>query len=155
MYALGLMSTTSLHSVLCLLHLALAERTMSTFGKIMSRIFHHDAATDWDGERRNCCTDRRDSDIKGSLWGAPRHPSMWRRSSTESVDGRAEARLEAFDRRSHEAARPRQQPHRTQTARRRACTNTGHKNDSAQMNVWLHRQVMVKLAENGGKVRER
>jgi len=128
-----------------LLHLALAERTMSTFGKIMSRIFHHDAATDWDGERRNCCTDRRDSDIKGSQWGRPRHPSMWRRSSTESVDGRAEARLEAFDRRSHEAARPRQQPHRTQTARRRACT----------MNVWLHRQVMVKLAENGGKVRER
>src|SRR3954451_10378624 len=36
--------------------------------------------------------------------GRPRHPSMWRRSSTESVDGRAEARLEAFDRRSHEAA---------------------------------------------------
>jgi hypothetical protein len=70
MYALGLMSTTSLHSVLCLLHLALAERTMSTFGKIMSRIFHHDAAADWDGERRNCCTDRRDSDIKGSQWGA-------------------------------------------------------------------------------------
>ena len=25
-------------------------------------------------------------------------------------------------------------------------------NDSAAMNVWLHKQVMVKLAENGGKV---
>jgi len=25
-------------------------------------------------------------------------------------------------------------------------------NDSASMNVWLHKQVMVKLAENGGKV---
>jgi hypothetical protein len=25
-------------------------------------------------------------------------------------------------------------------------------NDSAAMNVWLHRQVMIKLAENGGKV---
>jgi Domain of unknown function (DUF3597) len=25
-------------------------------------------------------------------------------------------------------------------------------NDSARMNVWLHKQVMVKLAENGGKV---
>ena len=24
--------------------------------------------------------------------------------------------------------------------------------DSAQMNVWLHKQVMIKLAENGGKV---
>ena len=29
---------------------------------------------------------------------------------------------------------------------------TGDKNDSATMNIWLHKQVMVKLAENGGKV---
>ncbi len=31
---------------------------------------------------------------------------------------------------------------------------TGNKNDSATMNVWLHKQVMQKLAENGGKVPE-
>ena len=29
---------------------------------------------------------------------------------------------------------------------------TGNTNDSATMNVWLHKQVMIKLAENGGKV---
>jgi HEAT repeat protein len=29
---------------------------------------------------------------------------------------------------------------------------TGDTNDSATMNVWLHSQVMQKLAENGGKV---
>lgn len=29
---------------------------------------------------------------------------------------------------------------------------TGDTNDSASMNVWLHRQVMHELAENGGKV---
>ena len=29
---------------------------------------------------------------------------------------------------------------------------TGDKNDSAKMNVWLHKQVLRKLAENGGKV---
>ncbi|GBQ79366.1 hypothetical protein AA13595_0007 [Gluconacetobacter johannae DSM 13595] len=29
---------------------------------------------------------------------------------------------------------------------------TGDISDSAAMNVWLHRQVMQKLAENGGKV---
>lgn len=29
---------------------------------------------------------------------------------------------------------------------------TGNKNDTAAMNIWLHKQVMVKLAENGGKV---
>jgi hypothetical protein len=28
----------------------------------------------------------------------------------------------------------------------------GDKGDTAKMNVWLHRQVMNKLAENGGKV---
>jgi len=29
---------------------------------------------------------------------------------------------------------------------------SGNMNDSATMNVWLHKQVMIKLAENGGKV---
>ena len=29
---------------------------------------------------------------------------------------------------------------------------TGDTNDSANMNIWLHKQVMQKLAENGGKV---
>ena len=29
---------------------------------------------------------------------------------------------------------------------------TGDKDDSATMNVWLHKQVVQKLAENGGKV---
>ena len=31
---------------------------------------------------------------------------------------------------------------------------TGDTNDSASMNIGLHRQVMIKLAENGGKVPE-
>ncbi|TCF99294.1 hypothetical protein BZM26_20175 [Paraburkholderia strydomiana] len=29
---------------------------------------------------------------------------------------------------------------------------TGSTEDSASMNIWLHKQVMTKLAENGGKV---
>ena len=29
---------------------------------------------------------------------------------------------------------------------------TGDMSDSAAMNIWLHKQVMKKLAENGGKV---
>ena len=29
---------------------------------------------------------------------------------------------------------------------------SGNMNDSASMNVWLHKQVMIKLAEHGGKV---
>jgi Domain of unknown function (DUF3597) len=31
---------------------------------------------------------------------------------------------------------------------------TGDMNDSASMNIWLHKQVMTKLADNGGKVPE-
>ena len=29
---------------------------------------------------------------------------------------------------------------------------TGDPNDSASMNVWLHKQVLIKITENGGKV---
>jgi len=29
---------------------------------------------------------------------------------------------------------------------------SGDMNDSASMNLWLHKQVMTKLAENGGRV---
>jgi hypothetical protein len=29
---------------------------------------------------------------------------------------------------------------------------TGDMSDSASMNIWLHKQVMIKLAENGGRV---
>jgi uncharacterized protein DUF3597 len=41
------------------------------------------------------------------------------------------------------------------TARKALATElhfTGNENDSAAMNIWLHQQVMQKLAENGGKV---
>ena len=30
--------------------------------------------------------------------------------------------------------------------------HTGDSNDSASMNIWLHKQVMTKLAANGGKL---
>jgi hypothetical protein len=41
------------------------------------------------------------------------------------------------------------------TARKQLATElhyTGDMSDSASMNVWLHKQVLIKLAENGGKV---
>ena len=40
-------------------------------------------------------------------------------------------------------------------ARKQLATELGYKgdmNDSATMNIWLHKQVMAKLAANGGKV---
>ena len=41
------------------------------------------------------------------------------------------------------------------TARNELATELGYSGDmksSAKMNVWLHKQVMIKLAANGGKV---
>ena len=41
------------------------------------------------------------------------------------------------------------------TARKQLATElhySGDTNNSASMNIWLHKQVMQKLAENGGKV---
>jgi len=59
--------------------------------------------------------------------------------------------LAAFHRRSDEAARSRQQfvgaPELAKELH-----YTGDLHDSASMNIWLHKQVMTKLAENGGKV---
>ena len=43
----------------------------------------------------------------------------------------------------------------SQTARKKLAEElhyTGDMKDSAKMNVWLHKQVMIKLAANGGKV---
>lgn len=43
----------------------------------------------------------------------------------------------------------------SQTARKQLAQElhyTGDMNDSAEMNIWLHKQVMQKLADNGGKV---
>jgi hypothetical protein len=31
-------------------------------------------------------------------------------------------------------------------------TSSGDTNDSATMNIWLHKQVLIKLAANGGKL---
>jgi hypothetical protein len=41
--------------------------------------------------------------------------------------------------------------HRKELARELDCPEE-YMHDSAKMNVWLHKQVMVKLAENGGNV---
>jgi hypothetical protein len=43
----------------------------------------------------------------------------------------------------------------SQTARKKLAAElhySGDTKDSAKMNVWLHKQVMIKLAANGGKV---
>ena len=56
-----------------------------------------------------------------------------------------------LDRRSDEGARYRS----SFTARKELAKElgyTGDSNDSASMNIWLHKQVMTKFAANGGKL---
>ena len=41
------------------------------------------------------------------------------------------------------------------TARKQLATElhySGNQSDSASMNIWLHKEVLKKLSENGGKV---
>ena len=56
-----------------------------------------------------------------------------------------------LDRRSDEGARYRFQP-RARKELAKELGYTGDTNDSASMNIWLHKQVMTKLAANGGKL---
>ena len=62
-----------------------------------------------------------------------------------------EAGMAHLDRRSDEGAR-----HQFQLRARKELAKelgyTGDSNDSASMNIWLHKQVMAKLAANGGKL---
>jgi hypothetical protein len=59
--------------------------------------------------------------------------------------------LEAVHRRSDEARWNKQQPERAKGTGK-DLHYSGDMNDSATMNVWLHKEVLRKLAENGGKV---
>ena len=56
-----------------------------------------------------------------------------------------------LDRRSDEGAQDQFQP-RCAQGTRHELGYTGDTNDSASMNIWLHKQVMAKLAANGGKL---
>ena len=62
-----------------------------------------------------------------------------------------EARMENVHCGSDESARDRFQSYGPQGAAQEL-GYSGDTNDSASMNVWLHKQVMAKLAANGGKL---
>jgi hypothetical protein len=113
------------------------ERTMSIFGKIMSAIFGHaTAATAGSPEPGKPAIAQVDVEaILTKLAAQSKEKLDWRRSIVDLM------KLLNLDS-SH-------------TARKELAKEilfSGDMNDSASMNVWLHKQVMQKLAENGGKV---
>lgn len=129
---------------------------MSVFGNIMSAIFHHGAAA---SQPTSTAAKPSTTPISPSRTGMGAAPSTagpasvdveavltklagqnkekldWRRSIVDlmkllNLDSSLAARKELAKELHYD----------------------GNTNDSAAMNVWLHKQVMTKLAENGGKV---
>lgn len=131
---------------------------MSIFGKIMSAIFGHGAAA----EGSQASAPAAAPAAGGS--SAPSRSSPGRAGPASSVD--VEAVLKALAakkkkkldwRRSIVDLMELLDLDNSLSARKELAKElhySGNMNDSAAMNVWLHKQVMKKLAENGGKVPE-
>ena len=123
---------------------------MSIFGSIMSKIFGGEAkaaepaaaggvsATPTSTSSTATLPPGTNVDVEGILTDLAKksgHPSNWRVSIVDLMS------LLGLD--------------SSLTARKELAGElhyTGDTNDSASMNIWLHKQVMTKLAQNGGKV---
>ncbi len=120
---------------------------MSVFGNIVSAIFHHSAAAQpapagAPGSAApagaGAAAAGSQVDVEAVLTQLAQHDKEkldWRKSIVDlmkllNLDSSLSARKEL----AHELH------------------YSGDTNDSAAMNIWLHKQVMIKLAENGGKV---
>ena len=125
---------------------------MSVFGDIMSAIFGHSASaapagstpsapqaqaapSDTTAARTNA---QANVDVAAVLDGLARQKKQKLKWRTSIVDLMKLLDLDS-----------------SATARKRLAEELHYQGDirqSAKMNVWLHKQVMIKLAENGGKV---
>lgn len=126
---------------------------MSIFGTIMSKIFNHpqaaaaEAAPDFSDVQGGSATTAPEAaaptpmsevDVEGVLTDMASkysHPVNWRYSIVDLMS------ILGID--------------NSLSQRKALATELGYSgdmNDSATMNIWLHKQVMQKLAENGGKV---
>ena len=115
---------------------------MSIFGSIMSKIFGTDAKADATGAASGTAAGSPGAaggvdveKIMQDLADKSGKPSNWRQSIVDTMnllglDSSLSARKELAKELGY----------------------TGDTSDSASMNIWLHKQVMTKLAANGGKV---
>ena len=132
---------------------------MSIFSSIMNKIFHREAAAATTGAASEGSGQRAATASAGS--GATASAAS---GSAASVD--VEAVLSAMAAKKGQKLDWRKSIvdlmklldlDSSLAARKELATElhyTGDTNDSAKMNIWLHKQVMQKLAENGGKVPE-
>jgi Domain of unknown function (DUF3597) len=119
---------------------------MSIFGNIMASIFGHSAKAQEESKKNPAAapttasrpTPAMEVDVAAVLdkLGSQRKQKLnWRKSIVDL--------MKLLDLDSSFAARKRLA---------KELNYTGNMNHSASMNMWLHKQVMTKLAENGGKV---
>ncbi|WP_316206460.1 MULTISPECIES: DUF3597 domain-containing protein [unclassified Bradyrhizobium] len=129
---------------------------MSVFGKIMSAIFgHHAEAAPAGGAAPTPGSTPASS-------AAPAAPSSAPAAAPQSVDvaaivdKAAAAKHEKLEWRTSIVDLMKALDIDSSLAARKELAKefgyTGDTNDSASMNVWLHKQVMAKLAANGGKL---
>ena len=131
---------------------------MSVFGKIMSAIFGHSAAATPPGGVAPA--DAAPSTGGSAAAPAPAAPPSG--ASAQSVDvaaivdKAASAKHEKLEWRTSIVDLMKALDIDSSLAARKELAKelayTGDTNDSASMNVWLHKQVMAKLAANGGKL---
>src|SRR5438132_9695848 len=123
------------------------ERTMSIFGKIMSAIFGSkaDAAPAGGGAAAGA----------GSSGGAAA-PAAATVDVAPILDQAVKAKGEKLEWRTSIVDLMKALDIDSSFAARKELAKelgyTGDSNDSASMNIWLHKQVMAKLAANGGKL---
>src|SRR3954471_4430053 len=124
------------------------ERTMSIFGKIMSAIFgtKADAAPAGGGAAAGA----------GSSGGAAAAPAAATVDVAPILDQAVKAKGEKLEWRTSIVDLMKALDIDSSFAARKELAKelgyTGDSNDSASMNIWLHKQVMSKLAANGGKL---
>ena len=126
---------------------------MSVFGNIMSAIFGH-------GGQTQTATPTASAGSSAAATGGPSQPTPPSGASTVDVEAvvtrLAAQKKEKLDwRRSIVDLMKVLDLESSLSARKELAQElhyTGDTSDSAAMNIWLHKQVMRKLAENGGKV---
>ena len=128
---------------------------MSIFGKIMSAIFGSHG-------QRHTCGRRHGYGRRGARRGPAAAPSSAPAAPAQTVDVAAivdkavAAKKEKLEWRTSIVDLMKALDIDSSLAARKELAKelgyTGDTNDSATMNVWLHKQVMSKLAANGGKL---
>jgi hypothetical protein len=133
---------------------------MSIFGSIMSKIFgSHEAAAKPDAQPASSTASASSAQASASPMNTSAAPSATLQQSVDVaavLTGMASKNSQQLNwRTSIVDLMKLLDLDSSLNARKELATElhySGDTNDSAAMNIWLHKQVMQKLAENGGKV---